>query len=347
MEYWPCLISSRSPGVAPSLGHPVIDRYLEVVAARLRPNTTRAVASDLNAFFTVVDKDPLEVTTADVYEFVREQRAPRGDGVVVRLVDGSSGLALSTVKRRLSSVSGFYRYLIELGEMNSNPVHRGMATRAPVVKSRRVTPLVRPARTLPQILSPGEVDRLVAALRTRRDRAMVEAMLFAGLRRSEVLGLRLGDVRSGERRLFVAEGKGGHQRLVPVSNRFFTTLADYLNTERPAGAGTDRVFTVLKGPTRGEPLSVKGMEQVMQDARRRAGLRHGTCHELRHTCFTRLREAGMALEAIQAQAGHRSIRSTQIYLHLSNDWLADQYRRAAEAIDAQQHVGTRPAGRVS
>ena len=249
MEHWPCLISSRSPGEAPSLGHPVVDRYLEVVAARLRPNTTRAVASDLNAFFTIIGKDPLEVTTADVYDFIREQRAPRGDGVVVRLVDGSSGLALSTVKRRLSSVSGLYRYLIELGEINSNPVHRGMATRAPVVKSRRVTPLVRPARTLPQILSPGEVDRLVAALRTRRDRAMVEAMLFAGLRRSEVLGLRLGDVRSGERRLFVADGKGGHQRLVPVSNRFFTTLADYLNYERPEeGVTTDRVFVTLKGP---------------------------------------------------------------------------------------------------
>ncbi|MPZ16259.1 MAG: tyrosine-type recombinase/integrase, partial [Chloroflexi bacterium] len=51
--------------------------------------------------------------------------------------------------------------------------------------------------------------------------------------------------------------------------------------------------------------------------------------------FTRLREAGMALEAIQAQAGHRSIESTRIYLHLANDWLAGEYRRAIEAIDAQ------------
>jgi integrase len=60
-----------------------------------------------------------------------------------------------------------------------------------------------------------------------------------------------------------------------------------------------------------------------------------TSHQLRHTCFTRLREAGMALEAIQAQAGHRSIESTRIYLHLANDWLAGEYRRAGEAIDAQ------------
>ena len=58
------------------------------------------------------------------------------------------------------------------------------------------------------------------------------------------------------------------------------------------------------------------------------------CHQLRHTCLTRLREAGMALEAVQAQAGHASIESTRVYLHLANDWLADQYLRAAELIDA-------------
>jgi len=74
---------------------------------------------------------------------------------------------------------------------------------------------------------------------------------------------------------------------------------------------------------------------VLSGARRRAGLPRATCHQLRHTCLTRLREAGMALEAIQAQAGHASIESTRIYLHLGDEWLAGQYRRAAEAIDVQ------------
>ena len=77
-----------------------------------------------------------------------------------------------------------------------------------------------------------------------------------------------------------------------------------------------------------------GAQLIEEPARRRAGLEHATCHELRHTCLTRLREAGMALEAVQAQAGHASIESTRIYLHLANDWLADQYLRAAELIDA-------------
>jgi site-specific recombinase XerD len=188
---------------------------------------------------------------------------------------------------------------------------------------------------LPRILDPGEVDALTAALRTHRDRAMVAAMVLGGLRRCEVLGLRLGDLRFGERRVLVAEGKGGHQRLIPVSPRFFAEVSVYLDAERPAQAGTDRVFTVLKGPRRGMPLSADGLDEILDGARQRAGLAQATCHQLRHTCLTQLRKAGMSLEAVQAQAGHASIESTRIYLHLGDDWLASQYRRAAEAIDAQ------------
>jgi site-specific recombinase XerD len=151
--------------------------------------------------------------------------------------------------------------------------------------------------------------------------------------------LRLVDVHPGEKRVFIAEGKGGHQRIVPVSGRFFTTLASYLDSERPRDTDTDRVFVVLKGRRRGLPLTAAGLDEIVSGARQRAGISHLTCHQLRHTCFTRLREAGMALEAIQAQAGHRSIESTRIYLHLANDWLADEYRRASEAIDAQTLAG--------
>jgi integrase/recombinase XerD len=212
------------------------------------------------------------------------------------------------------------------GTVRSSPwVRRGAGGRA----------LIRTPKTLPRVLSPADVDALIAALRRHRDRAMVEAMVLGGLRRCEVLGLRLGDINAGERRVFIAEGKGGRQRIVPVSVRFFATLGRYLEEERPKMAATDRVFVVLKGSRRGEPLSAGGLDEIMDGAKGRAGLSQATCHQLRHTCFTRLREAGMALEAIQAQAGHASIESTRIYLHLANDWLAGEYLRAAEAIDAQ------------
>jgi integrase/recombinase XerD len=163
---------------------------------------------------------------------------------------------------------------------------------------------------------------------------MVEAMLLGGLRRCEVLGLRFEDLRAGERRVFIVEGKGGHQRLIPISARFFRSLSHYLERERPEQAHRERVFVVLKGLRRGRPLTADGLDEIMRGARRRAGLTHATCHELRHTCLTRLREAGMALEAVQAQAGHRSIESTRIYLHLANDWLAGEYLAAIERIDA-------------
>ena len=87
---------------------------------------------------------------------------------------------------------------------------------------------------------------------------MVAAMVLGGLRRCEVLGLRMSDLHVAERRVFIAEGKGGRQRLIPVSGRFFAAVADYLDAERPPGAGTDRVFVVLKGPRRGQPLSARG-----------------------------------------------------------------------------------------
>jgi site-specific recombinase XerD len=313
----------------PQLGHGLLDDYLRFVAARARPNTVSAQAYDLKVFFTVVGKEPAEVTAADVLGFIEAQRVPRR-GNVVRLVDGEAGLAASTIKRRLATLSGLFGYLSALGLVAGNPVPRGLATRRP---GRRGVPLIRAPRLLPRVLTPQEVTALLAVLRTFRDRAMVELMLLAGLRRCEVLGLALADVRPGERRVFVAEGKGGSQRVVPVGSPFFISLASYLDLERPADAVTDKVFVVVKGPRRGSPLSAYGLDEILDGARGRAGLSHATCHQLRHTCFTRLREAGMALEAIQAQAGHRSIETTRVYLHLADGWLAEEYRKAMDILD--------------
>lgn len=323
---------------AVTIGHVLLDDYLGFVAARARPNTLLAIAYDLKVFFTEVAKPPSDITTADVLAFITSQRAARRGPRVVRLEDGEAGLSARTIKRRLASVSGLFNYLTARGDagVTTNPVPRGLATRGRRGRAGvRGAPLIRAPRTLPRVLEPTDAEAFLTALRTHRDRAMAQAMLLGGLRRCEVLGLRLGDLRPGERRVFVAEGKGGRQRIVPVSVRFFSTVAAYYDTERPRTSGTDRVFVVLKGPRRGQPLSAAGLDEIVEGASRRAGLPRLTCHQLRHTCFTRLREAGMALEAIQALAGHASIESTRIYLHLANDWLSGEYLRAAEAIEAQ------------
>jgi integrase/recombinase XerD len=187
-----------------ALGDWLVDRYLEFVAGRARPNTLRAVAFDLKTFFTVISKEPAAVTPADVFEFLAHQR---GDRSVIRLADRESGLSARTIARRLSSVSGLYAYLLARGDtpVQANPVPRGLLTRRQGGSRRsRTVPLVRVPRTLPRILPPQDADRLVAALRTHRDRAMVLAMLLAGLRRCEVLGLRFQDVQVADRRLAAA-----------------------------------------------------------------------------------------------------------------------------------------------
>lgn len=332
-SFTPCLV--RPAGTVPSLGDELVDEYLRFTAARVRPNTLSAQVFDLKVFFTVVAKPPQQVTVSDVFGFIEAQRAPRRGDNVVRLVDGEAGLAASTIKRRLATVSSLFEYLFLRGLCDRNPVPRSMGARH---RGHRGVPLVRAPKRLPRVLSPTEVVALTGALRTDQDRAMVALMLHGGLRRCEVLGLRLRDVQVGDRRVFVAEGKGGYQRLVPVVDVFFTTLVGYLASERPTGSVDDHVFVVLKGPNRGRPLTAAGLDEVLAGARGRAGLVHATCHELRHTCFTRLREAGMALEAIQAQAGHASIETTRIYLHLSNDWLAGEYQRAMAILDSLDDV---------
>ena len=100
------------------VGHWLVDGFLEFAASRARPNTVRAYAHDLKAFFAVVAKDQVEVRPADVLLFISSQRRPRpGAEKVVRIADGSAGLSAATVHRRLAAVSAFYSYLVTRGDV--------------------------------------------------------------------------------------------------------------------------------------------------------------------------------------------------------------------------------------
>src|SRR5450755_4659246 len=270
MTFVPYLVRSveGSEMVSITLGHPLVDGYLEFVGARGAVNTWLAVAYDLKVFFEVVAMEPDEVTAADVFAFLAAQRAPRHGDRVVRIEDGEAGLAARTIARRLSSLAGLFEYLLARGDAGvmSNPVRRGLASRRPGRRGRGGVRLVRTPKTLPRVLSPAAAGALLDALR-----------------RCGVLGLRLGDGSVGDRRVHVC-GKGGRERIVPVSGRFFAALGEYLELERPGDAPTDACFVVLKGPRRGLPLSPAGVDEVLAGARARAGLSKATCHQLRHTC---------------------------------------------------------------
>ena len=312
---------SRRPGADAVLGDPVIDEYLEF-AARPGADPTRCLPppTTCKVFFSVVGKEPSRVSTADVFAFLSAQRAPAPRrSRCPALEDGEAGLSARDDQApphlRCRGCSPTWSRPRRRRITERNPVPRGLATRSPPEsRDPRGVPLLRhtadaAADPRPPLMS----MRSSRALRTHRDRAMVAAMLLGALRRCEVLGPAAARTCGvGEHRLFIAEGKGGHQRIVPLSAKFFTTLGRLPRARASRRPHRPRVFLVLRGPGAGQPLTAAGLDQILHRSLATApAWLSSTCHQLRHTCLTRLREAGMALEAVQAQAGHRSIESTR------------------------------------
>lgn len=123
------------------VGHDLVDEFLEFAPGRARPATVRAYAHGLTVFFSIVEKDPVEVRSRDVLAFVSAQQRPRpGAENIVRISDGGAGLSASTIKRRLAAVSSFYGYLVARGEVAANPVPRGLPTRKSRHRDRGTVP---------------------------------------------------------------------------------------------------------------------------------------------------------------------------------------------------------------
>src|SRR3954452_14150196 len=167
-------------GVEVRLGQQLLDDYLRFVAARCRPNSVLAAGYDLKVFFTIVGKDPVEVTTTDVLDFIAAQRLPVHGGNVVRLDDGEKGLSARTIARRLVTLSGLYGYLLARDLVTSSPVPTGLSVRLPASRQRpiRATSLTRTPRTVPRVLVVADAARLLHALRTAAARSMVLAILL-------------------------------------------------------------------------------------------------------------------------------------------------------------------------
>ncbi|MCC7360348.1 MAG: tyrosine-type recombinase/integrase [Anaerolineales bacterium] len=315
-----------------ALGIALVDEYLDFLRCRCRPNTWLNYAHDLKVFFNTIEKPVSEVSTADVFRFIQCQHPPP-------VPDPNShvppaGVCIRTLKRRLTAVSGLYSYLLTRDDppIHRNPVPAGLPWRGPMPsQAPRAAPLLRAPQPLPQVVPAVQVQQFLASLNTYRDKAIVLLMALAGLRKSEVLNLELADIHPSQGTVNVRQGKGGRQRLCCIAPLFFQAVDRYQRDERPATLVL-KLFVVLKGPRRGQPLSVSGLNTIIAHHRRLARTPDLTCHRLRHTCLTMLRTAGMSLEALQQQAGHQNINTTRVYLHLSDQGLRDEYFRVADQL---------------
>ncbi len=228
-----------------------------------------------------------------------------------------SGRAASTVARKESSLKGFYGYLAELGEIHTDP--------AAQLESPRL------GRPLPHVLTREEVTRLLEAPDEetrlgRRDEAMLELAYAAGLRVSELLGLKIEELNLAVGYLRCT-GKGGKERIVPVHETAIRKVSDYLKEDRD-GFHPRKGQRVIFLNRSGKPISRMGFWKILRKYAVKAGISKPISpHVMRHSFATHLLENGVDLRALQEMLGHSDIATTQIYTHVSDSRMKETHKK--------------------
>jgi integrase/recombinase XerD len=279
-------------------------RHLEV-ERRMAANTLAAYRRDLtrlSAFAAGLERPITHLTRSQLEEFVRDLM--------------SSGLSPASTARVVASTRGFFRFLRLIGGVAANPAEDLQAPRA--------------FASLPRFLSMDDVDALLAAPeistpRGLRDRALIEVLYATGLRVSELVGLRVTDVRA-DQGYVQCLGKGRKQRIVPLGETAADWVRRYVGDGRPALLGKRQTPWLFVNARGGGRLSRSGFWKLLKAHGMRAGVRaHLSPHVLRHSFATHLLERGADLRAIQAMLGHADLSTTQIYTHVLEARLRQVY----------------------
>lgn len=290
-----------------STDHPRVERYLDAIWMEkgLSENTLAAYRRDLTAFARWCDSQSLDVTAA--------QQGDLQSYLASLLVAKKSARSAA---RALSCLRGFYRYLLRVGEVLSDPSFD--------LESPKL------GRPLPKTLSEGDVDSLLAAPDVEtvlgfRDRCMLELLYACGLRVSELTGLTLSQLSLNQGVVRVS-GKGGKERLVPVGEEALSWLPRYLAGPRLellelAGQGA-ALSDVLFPSQRGTHMTRQTFWHRIKLHAQVAGItRPISPHVLRHAFATHLVNHGADLRVVQLLLGHSDLSTTQIYTHVARERL--------------------------
>lgn len=285
-----------------------IDQFLEMMSAErgAAANTLESYRRDLDDFTAFSAAKNIAVEKADT-EMVR--------AYLSRL--NKAGIAPSTAARRLSAIRQFYRFLHAEGVRTDDP--------------SRAVDSPRQGRALPKYLSEDEVDRLLAAARAHdgaegmRRVALMEVLYATGLRVSELVGLPLGAL-SRDGRLLTVRGKGGKERLVPLTEPATDAVADYLDARKsflPKRAAAQAERFLFPSRSAGGHLTRARFAQILKELAAEAGLAPSRVspHVLRHSFASHLLAHGADLRSLQQMLGHADIATTQIYTHVLDERL--------------------------
>jgi len=292
--------------------HPTVAAFLEHLKTERNASahTVRAYEDDLTQFCRFLDEsqrlgpDEADPTRADAKRLRRFSAWLNG-----------KGYAASTVARRLASLRSFYRFQRRQGAMTADPAG---GLRNPKQPQR-----------LPKMLRVEDVIRLLDGIATDsalgvRDRAMFETLYGGGLRVGELVGVNLDDV-DADQFLVRVRGKGRRERLCPVGPMAAGWLDRWRAVRAPKAAGESAFFLNRFG-TR---LSARSVGRLLEEHLAGLGLGPGASpHTLRHSFATHMLDRGADLRSVQELLGHRSLATTQIYTHVTQDRLRDAYRKA-------------------
>lgn len=287
-----------------------LDEYLSFLAARrASPRSIDSYRRDIERFFAFLESEGIlfdKVSKDDIANFL--------------YLEMKRGISRRSNARRLSALRQFYAFLVDKGYASGNPF---LFVHAPKI-----------AKKLPDVLAESQVDALLKRNSERtdalakRDQAILELMYASGMRASEITKMERGWIDFDERIVRVV-GKGDRERIVPFSYAARDALLDYLRNLRPELALKQRGKTsVVFLSNRGKPLTIRGLEYILTAIEKKTGLSLGLHpHELRHTFATHLLEGGADLRLIQELLGHQSLSTTQIYAHVSDKAIKEEYRK--------------------
>ena len=254
---------------------------------------------DLNDFISYFNGDVLNLNKKDIEEYLHHLR---------------SGLSARSINRHISAIKGFYKYLLEEGKINVDP-------------SEEIS-VLKIEKSLPKYLTIDEVDKLLN-FETKtafdyRNKAMMEVMYASGLRVSELVSLDYNSIDL-ENSLIRVKGKGKKERIVPIGDIAVKALKVYMEEYRP--------FLVKKGRydelflnNHGKPISRQGFNFILENIKKATGIEKDlTPHVLRHSFATHLLEGGADLRSIQEMLGHENISTTNVYTHVVNEVLRENY----------------------
>jgi integrase/recombinase XerD len=227
-------------------------------------------------------------------------------------------LSPRSLARNISTLKGFYKFLLREGIIAENPLRH--------LRTPRVTP------RLPEVLSGEDIELVIRQTKTQnrlglRDRAMLELLYATGLRVSELIRLSFNDVNL-EVGYLRTRGKGDKERIVPMGGAAMRALKEYLRESRQIPAGKKEGGQTLFLGRGGRGITRQGFWKLLRRYAAAAGIRKRiTPHTLRHSFATHLLEGGADLRSVQSMLGHADIATTQIYTHVSRDHLKRLHRK--------------------